>query len=47
MILPKGKYDIYVGGQPGYEEIYDEIEILDKSSFKSFITKDIQLKKKQ
>ena len=46
MILPKGKYDVYVGGEDGYEEIYDEIEILDKSSFKSFITKDIQLKKK-
>jgi len=46
MILPKGRYDVYVGGEPGYEEIYDEIEILDKSSFKSFITKDIKLKKK-
>ena len=47
MILPQGRYDIYIGGQDGYEEIYDEIEILDKSSFKSFITKDIRLKKKQ
>lgn len=45
MILPPGKYDIYVGGIAGYEEIYDEIEILDKSSFKSQISKDIQLKK--
>ena len=46
MILPKGRYDIYIGGEDAYEEIYDEIEILDKSSFKSFITKDIKLKKK-
>ena len=46
MILPKGRYDVYIGGEDGYEEIYDEIEILDKSSFKSFITKDIKLKKK-
>lgn len=47
MILPQGRYDIYVGGQEGYEEIYDEIEILDKSSFKSFLSKDIKLKKKK
>jgi len=47
MILPQGKYDIYVGGMTGYEEIYDEIEILDKSSFKSQISKDIKLKKKK
>ena len=47
MILPKGKYDIYVGGEDGYEEIFDEIEIFDKSSFRSHVINDIQLKKKK
>jgi hypothetical protein len=36
IILPPGKYNMYVGAF-GYEEIFKEIEILDKSSFKSFI----------
>lgn len=44
MILPPGNYDVYVGAT-GYEDIFDEIKILDKSSFKSFITKDIKLTK--
>lgn len=42
MILPPGKYELYVEA-PGYQEIIEEIEILDKSSFKSFIKKDIEL----
>lgn len=45
MILPPGKYDMYVGGVNGCQEIYEDIEILDKSSFKARITKDIQIKK--
>lgn len=42
MILPPGKYEILIDAT-GYNEILDEIEILDKSSYKSFITKDIDL----
>lgn len=44
MILPPGEYDVYVGAV-GYEDIFDQIKILDKSSYKSYITKDIHLKK--
>jgi len=36
IILPPGKYYLFVGAI-GYDEIYKDIEILDKSSFKSFI----------
>lgn len=42
MILPPGKFEIYIEA-PGYKEIIEEIEILDKSSYKSFINKDINL----
>lgn len=39
IILPPGKYNLYIAAY-GYEEIYEEIEIYDKSSFKSFINQD-------
>ncbi len=40
MILPPGKYEVFVGCY-GYEEIYEELEVLDKSSFQSHIERDI------
>ncbi|MBL4705125.1 MAG: PD40 domain-containing protein [Flavobacteriales bacterium] len=40
MILPPGKYEVFVGCY-GYEEIIENIEVLDKSSFQSHIEKDI------
>lgn len=42
IILPPGKYNLYIAAY-GYEEIYEDLEILDKSSFKSFIDKDFVL----
>lgn len=36
IILPPGKYNLYIAAY-GYQEIYEELEILDKSSFKSLI----------
>jgi hypothetical protein len=36
IILPPGSYYIYIAAY-GYKEIYEELEILDKSSFKSFL----------
>ncbi len=39
IILPPGNYNLYIGAI-GYEEIMEEIEIYDKSSFRSFIDKD-------
>lgn len=40
MILPPGNYEVFVGCY-GYEEIYENLEILDKSSFQSHIEKNI------
>ncbi|MCB9188005.1 MAG: PD40 domain-containing protein [Flavobacteriales bacterium] len=39
IILPPGNYYLYIAAY-GYQEIYEDVEILDKSSFKSFIDKD-------
>lgn len=36
IILPPGNYYLYIAAY-GYKEIYEDLEILDKSSFKSFI----------
>lgn len=36
IILPPGKYYLYIAAY-GYKEIYEDVEIHDKSSFKSFI----------
>lgn len=36
IILPPGNYYLYIAAL-GYTEIYEDVEILDKSSFKSFI----------
>lgn len=43
MILPPGKYELLVEVE-GYEEHIEEIKILDKSSFRSHMEKDIPLK---
>jgi len=42
IILPPGKYHMFVGAI-GYEEIFEEFELHDKSSFKSILKKDIVL----
>jgi hypothetical protein len=42
IILPPGRYNMYIGAI-GYEEIMEEIEILDKNSFKSFIDRDFEM----
>ena len=42
IILPPGKFEIFVESD-GYEEIYQNIEVLDKSSFQSHIELDFRV----
>ena len=42
IILPPGKFEIFVESD-GYEEIYQNIEVLDKSSFQSHIELDFSV----
>ena len=42
MILPPGKYEILVESD-GYEELLENVEVLDKSSYRSFIEKNFKL----
>jgi len=42
MILPPGKYEIYVESE-GFKEVYENIEVLDKSSYQSFIERNFIL----
>ena len=42
MILPPGKYEVYVESD-GFKEIYESLEVLDKSSYQSFIERNFIL----
>ena len=45
IILPPGKYTVSVAAD-GYEEVSEDVEILDKSYYKTFIAQDLVLKPK-
>jgi hypothetical protein len=42
IILPPGKYEFIIEGE-GFKTYSEKIEVLDKSSFKPYVDKDIKL----
>jgi len=42
MILPPGKYEVFVESE-GFNEVYESLEVLDKSSYQSFIERNFIL----